>query len=391
MLRQGLAMFALVWLVAACNLNQGNRAKLAEGTATPAGTWIRVEAPNAGDLLELGAYVALSAVVENANADIERVEMSIDGEIIRRYLMPNADDAPRITLQERWQADRLGEHKLKISVCTVDGSCVESAPVGFDVIAAATEAVPTAGDSAETRKTESLTPAFTTATPLPARSTAQDVVTAKILTNVLNVRTGPAIQFEPVSTLQKDETVRVFARTESEWYKIFLAGQERWIYGAAGSGLVELTGPYPDLPIDHGPPLPTQPPATATPVPPQYPNLVIEGAEIEGGALVCGEPGVLRFRVRNSGNAPTQWGGSIRVRDVQVRNQAGQEFQAPNFGLLAAEGHTPWFRVNLLVDTYYGEKHLIEITVDSQKQITESNELDNRWEYAYVLQQGSCP
>ena len=106
---------------------------------------------------------------------------------------------------------------------------------------------------------------------------------------------------------------------------------------------------------------------------------------------MCGESGILRFRVRNAGNVPTQWGGSIRVRDILNRNLASKDFQAPNFGILAAGERTPWFVVNLLVDTYYGEKHTLEIMVDSQKQITESNELDNRWEYAYVLQQGECP
>lgn len=79
------------------------------------------------------------------------------------------------------------------------------------------------------------------------------------------------------------------------------------------------------------------------------------------------------------------------VRDILSRNLEGKDFQAPNFGILAAGEHTPWFVVNLLVDTYYDEKHTIEIMADSQKQITESNELDNRWEYSYVLQQGSCP
>ena len=390
MLRLHVALFAVVLLAAACNLSPGTTQSQAAETATPMGTWINLLAPPAGTAVERGATIELSAVVENAGENLERAEVRIDGEIVRRYLMPSADDTSSVAISENWLAEALGEHVLKFYVCFTDGSCIESAPVMIQVVAPPTEPVPiTSNPTKVTVAATVVTPAFTTVTPEP--TAPANVVTARILTEVLNVRSGPSTQFELVSTLKKDDTVRVFARTESGWYKIFLSGQERWLYGAADAGLVELIGPHETLPIDHGPPLPTQPPATATPIPPQYPNLIIEGAELQGGNLVCGESGILRFRVRNAGNVPTQWGGSIRVRDILTRNLEGKDFQAPNFGILAADERTPWFVVNLLVDTYYGEKHTLEIMVDSQKQITESNELDNRWEYAYVLQQGECP
>ena len=390
MLRLHVALFIIVLLAVACNLSQETTQNQAAETATPMGTWINLLAPPAGTAVELGATIELSAVVENAGENLERAEVRIDGEIVRRYLMPSTDETSSVAISENWLAEALGEHVLKFYVCFTDGSCIESAPVMIQVVAPPTEPVQiTSNPTKVTVAVTEITAAFTTVTPEPTASS--NVVTARILTEVLNVRTGPSTQFELVSTLKKDDTVRVFARTESGWYKIFLSGQERWLYGAADAGLVELIGPHETLPIDHGPPLPTQPPATATPIPPQYPNLIIEGAELQGGGLVCGESGILRFRVRNAGNVPTQWGGSIRVRDILNRNLEGKDFQAPNFGILAAGEQTPWFVVNLLVDTYYGEKHTLEIMVDSQKQITESNELDNRWEYAYVLQQGKCP
>ena len=390
MLRLHVALFAVVLLAAACNLSPGTTQSQAAETATPMGTWINLLAPPAGTAVERGATIELSAVVENAGENLERAEVRINGEIVRRYLMPSADETSSVAISENWLAEALGEHVLKFYVCFTDGSCIESAPVMIQVVAPPTEPVPVTSNPTKVSVAATVvTPAFTTVTPEP--TTPANVVTARILTEVLNVRSGPSTQFELVSTLKKDDTVRVFARTESGWYKIFLSGQERWLYGAADAGLVELIGPHETLPIDHGPPLPTQPPATATPIPPQYPNLIIEGAELQGGNLVCGESGILRFRVRNAGNVPTQWGGSIRVRDILTRNLEGKDFQAPNFGILAAGERTPWFVVNLLVDTYYGEKHTLEIMVDSQKQITESNELDNRWEYAYVLQQGECP
>ena len=390
MLRLHVALFVVVLLAAACNLGQVTPLNQAAETATPMGTWINLLAPATGTSVERGASIELSAVVENAGENLERAEVRIDGEIVRRYLMPSADETSSVAISENWLAEALGEHVLKFYVCFMDGSCIESAPVVIQVVTPPTEPVQTTPNPTEaTVAATEITAGFTTVTPEP--TTSSNVVTARILTEVLNVRTGPSTQFELVSTLKKDDTVRVFARTENGWFKIFLSGQERWIYGAADSGLVELIGPYETLPIDHGPPFPTEPPATATPIPPQYPNLIIEGAELQGGNLVCGEPGILRFRVRNAGNVPTQWGGSIRVRDILSRNLEGKDFQAPNFGILAAGEHTPWFVVNLLVDTYYDDKHTIEIMVDSQKQITESNELDNRWEYSYVLQQGSCP
>ena len=68
-----------------------------------------------------------------------------------------------------------------------------------------------------------------------------------------------------------------------------------------------------------------------------------------------------------------------------------RNIQTPNFGILAAGERTPLFKLNLYIDTYYDEKHAIEIIVDADQQVTESNELDNRWEYAYILRRGTCP
>ena len=384
-LRLRLAIWACALLVvAACNLSKGSQANEAALTATPAGTWISLLAPQVGDSIALGAHLELSARVENASDEIERAEIRIDGEIVRRYLLPNRDGADSVVIRENWLADRSGERELRVYVCFADGSCIESAPVVFTVLAPVTELRPIGAAA-----TKNATAAFATVT--PEHSPTPVVVSGRITTEVLNVRAGPSIQFELVSTLQKGEKVRIFARTEDEWYKIFLSGEERWIYGAADAGLVELSGPYSSLPIDSGPPQPTVPPATETPIPPQYPNLVIEAAELEGGMLKCGEAGQLRFRVRNAGVAPTKWGGSIRVRDIHTGSDDVRNIQTPNFGILAAGESTPLFKLNLYIDTHYDEEHVIEIIVDADQQVTESNELDNRWEYAYTLQRGACP
>lgn len=390
-LRLRVLMFSFALLAAACSLSRDSLVSESEFTATPAGTWVSLLAPQAGDSVDLGAPLELRARVENASEEIERAEIRIDGEIVRRYLMPNPDGADSVAIQEVWLADQVGERELRVYVCFADGRCIESAPVVFDVIGPATELVKTDPLPAGTTADPSDESTFATVTPEPTAASDANVVTARIITEVLNVRAGPSTQFELVSTLKKNDKIRVYARTEDDWYKIFLTGQERWIYGAEEAGLVELSGPYLSLPIDHGPALPTAPPATETPIPPQYPNLVIEGAELEGGNLICGEPGLLRFRIRNAGVAPTQWGGSIRVRDILLRSKEGRDFQAPNFGILGAGENTPWLKLNLFVDTHYGEKHAIEIIVDSHQQITESNETDNRWQHTYILQQGDCP
>ena len=375
---------ACALLAAACNLSKGGRASEVVLTPTPAGTWISLLAPQAGDSVELGAHLELRARVENATDEIERAEIRIDGKIVQRYLLPNRDGAGSVAIRENWLADESGERELSVFVCFADGSCIESASVIFNVLAPPTELSPTSAAAVK-----DATAAFATVTPM--RTSTAVAVMARITTEVLNVRTGPSTQFELVSTLQKDEKVRVYARTEDEWYKIFLSGRERWIYGAADAGLLELSGPYSSLPIDQGPLPPTVPPATETPIPPQYPNLVIDGAELEGGMLKCDEAGRLRFRVRNTGVAPTKWGGSIRVHDIHVNSDERREIQSPNFGILAAGESTPLFKLNIYVDTYYDEKHAIEIIIDADQQVTESNELDNRWEYTYTLQRGGCP
>ncbi len=93
-LRLRLAIWACALLVvAACNLSKGSQANEAALTATPAGTWISLLAPQVGDSVALGAHLELSARVENASDEIERAEIRIDGEIVRRYLLPNRDGA----------------------------------------------------------------------------------------------------------------------------------------------------------------------------------------------------------------------------------------------------------------------------------------------------------
>ena len=231
--------------------------------------------------------------MENASDEIERIEIQIDGQIIQRYLLPNRDGAGSVPILENWLADGPGERELRIYVCFADGRCIESAPLTFAVVAPTSEAaqderagaLETAADEGQPAAGQP-TAALATATAPVTPTTA--IIMARVIVEVMNVRAGPSTRFPVVSTLQHGEEVRVFARTEDDWYKFFVRQEARWIYRGDTLPLLELDGPAESLPIDRGPDLPTAPPATATPLPPQYPNLVIEQAELVGGHLVCG-------------------------------------------------------------------------------------------------------
>ncbi len=382
MLNRGACWFSLlvISLLAACNLtaNQGDGAD----HGAPAVTLV---APKAESEIDLGTHVSIQARVERAGADILSAEILIDGERIRLRERPNREAADRFVITDAWLADSGGLHEIQVVVCRAAGACGESAVVPFTVLAPPTP-IPATEESAMNQDELATVTAETT-----LEATAE-VATARVIIDSLNVRTGPSLRFALVDTLARDEEVRIFARTEDgTWFKIFQAGEERWIYGDEAAGYVAVNGPYESLPVDTGPPAPTQPPATATAMPRPFPNLVIEGAYVNPPVLSCGGASTLQFRVRNQGTVSTNWGGKVLLRDVHESSGEERRFSAPSFGILAPGESSPLITINFTVDAHYEEQHVLILEIDAQEQISEANEADNRWQNTYVLARGNCP
>ncbi len=111
-------------------------------------------------------------------------------------------------------------------------------------------------------------PITTAATLTPAPTDGPTVPTVRVQVN-LNVRRGPNILFEPpIGGFAEGDTAEILAvNTSGDWYKVRYEGGEGWISGAAE--FVTVTGNTSELPVESGPPVPTETPtpipATATP------------------------------------------------------------------------------------------------------------------------------
>jgi uncharacterized protein YgiM (DUF1202 family) len=74
----------------------------------------------------------------------------------------------------------------------------------------------------------------------------------RVSTGAANVRTGPSIDYEPITVVYEDEIVTAIARTVDSWYFVELAdGTRGWVAFNVVEPLNQNT--VSDLPIVTGP------------------------------------------------------------------------------------------------------------------------------------------
>ncbi len=227
-----------------------------------------------------------------------------------------------------------------------------------------------------------------TATQTPSKPMA-------IVNSGANVRRGPSTSFEPpvgsIAANQESEIIAV--NPARDWYKIKYYNSEAWIFAQ----LVDTTGDLSSLPVDLGPPTPIPPtpvPPTAVPPPTAIPdpvNLYVVNIQISPHPLKCLDTGEIQITVGNNGTANTQSGGKILVEAVLVSTGAVLESTVTIFGPIAA-GSQETVSASLTVATNYDELQRIRVTLDTDGQVAENNENDNRTDQGtdYILKKGDC-
>lgn len=115
------------------------------------------------------------------------------------------------------------------------------------------------------------TPGVPTATPTP------EGVVGTVVSAILNVRTGPGLEYDVLGQLQQGEQVRILgANVNFTWAVIDFRGQSGWI--STAGNLLEVFGDRNSVPIVQAPPTPTPAPATITPTPSGNADIIIVGA-----------------------------------------------------------------------------------------------------------------
>ena len=214
-----------------------------------------------------------------------------------------------------------------------------------------------------------------------------------------NVRAGDSTQYQRVGFLLTGETAKILgiSSRNTGWYFIEMAsGRTGFIH----PGIIRAEGDLSNLDRIAPPPPPPPTPVpiipTAVPAPAAQPapassnaNLVMENVVIRPHPAVCGEAYRIEVTVRNNGSAATTSGGVVRVTDT--RHDGAQPTSTDlGFGALAAGGTQRVFG-HLTTSTYYNERHNINLRLDANNQVPESNENDNLHATApYILQRGKC-
>lgn len=146
---------------------------------------------------------------------------------------------------------------------------------------------------------EEETPIVLTPTPQPTATPDGTIIT--VISNVLNVRTGPGLVYDILGQLRQGDQRRVLgANIDFSWVVIEFRGQQAWI--STASNLVEVFGPLSAVPLVQAPPTPTPAPPTATPPP----------ADIADIVVVSVSPGLVPF-------------GTATAAQVTIQNVGGRE------------------------------------------------------------------
>jgi uncharacterized protein YgiM (DUF1202 family) len=411
---------ALAFALSGCNLTQGDTTGVLIGAPI-----VRLVSPQPNATYLEGVAVNISAQITNAGADIDRVEVGLDGAAIATLTQPNTTNAPAFNIVHTWNAAGIGSHTISVAAFRADGSSSEPAIVTINVRTPSGQDDPTDSPTTQAQSDSSATarPSDSTSTPRTATQTrvpptprptntsasrAAPTATAGVnsagaptasFADGINVRRGPGTNFTPpIGVFTAGQSTEILSlNLDGTWYKVRYGGGEGWVYAP----LTTVTGSTDALPREAGPPTPlpptaTQPlpiviPATATTAAASNVNLVVGIVELDPSQPVCGETFVVGLDVANLGSAAASLSGTVSLRDVRAADGSTQGETTGGYPALQA-GQTFRVTMPITISTWYEEDHRLIMTVDPQNQIPETDDTgDNVREITYRLLKGSCP
>jgi hypothetical protein len=414
---------------------------------------ITLASPLDGAAYQPDVPVNILARVSNAGEDIDRVEVLVDDTVVQSVPLPNPAGAPVFPLAQVWTAEGSGPRTLSVVVYRVDGSASQPATRTIEIAGAAPAVVtgssasggnttasednPRGGggllsglfggsgnntETATADTSEAATPPppvdenneadteeEATSPPPPidenneneadteeaaAPPPPEPTTPLAVTTTGVNVRGGPGTSFAAIGSFAAGtQTALLAVNSNRSWYKLQYYNGEGWV----AASLLEIRNAD-NLPIDDGPPppTPTLTPAPATEVPTTAPsNRNIAFSDIPQGFAPfppgCGQTMNITLRLQNTGSDSLGTSSAAIVRDIHVDSGTVTETTIPVPDISPGESVevTGGF---LTVETNVGSTHRIEIQLDANEQITESDEGDNLFSggLEYTLGQGSC-
>jgi hypothetical protein len=396
----------ILLLLAGCNLSTpaGRLMLPSAPSAVQGAPVVTISSPLPGAVYRAGVTVYIQALIANAGADIARVEIAVDDEIIKTLRAPNPDGMTAFSVTAGWTAQP-GARRATVRAVRASGEASAPAQVSFTVVGGAPAAsaptpLPTETPAPPATAEPTAPPIPTVAprvvqptearpSPAPTRSpTSASTATGVTVTfnQGANIRSGPSRAFEPpIRTAPTGVTVEALAVDPTGlWYRVRFQDGEGWVF----RDLVTVTGDPARLPVDPGPATPTTVPILATNTPPQI-NLTIASVSLSPMPPRCNEPFTIRAAVANTGSQPSP-ASMIRVVDTRA---ADNSVQADLVVALPAidPGVTAQVEIPITISTWYNEEHQIALILDPMGRLPESDEEDNRRVVRYLLDRAGCP
>jgi len=216
-----------------------------------------------------------------------------------------------------------------------------------------------------------------TNTPIPTPTL--DGVYARVLSQVLNVRTGPSTSYDSFGQLRENETVRLIgANLDFSWVVIQFRGIQGWI--STASNLLEITGDVRTLPFVTAPPTPTPGPTrTPAPIPTlTTPDLMITA--VSPNVLNWNAATNVNVTVLNNGGGQS---GGFTIAGGFEPGPVVSSLNIPSPGL--APGQSAVYTLNVTLSGATGFYNA-PITVDFLGQVAEgSGEGNNTYTVTYKL------
>jgi ABC-type branched-subunit amino acid transport system substrate-binding protein len=216
-----------------------------------------------------------------------------------------------------------------------------------------------------------------TNTPVPTATL--DGVYATVVSQVLNVRTGPGTNYDVLGQLREGETVRLIgANVNFTWAVIEFRGGQGWI--STEPNLLSISGDRRTLPVVTPPPSPTPGP-TSTPAPtttPSTADLFITG--VTPAVLTWNSATVVTVGVRNGGGAQS---GGFTIAGGFEPGPVVASVAVASPGLAAGQSAAYTLNVTLTGATGF---YTAPITVDFLNQVNEGGaESNNTLPFSYKL------
>jgi hypothetical protein len=407
-----IAGFVLVLtLTAACSLASGTPEGDEVALVFEGAPVIKIASPLAGSVYREGTSINILARVENAGADIRRVDIFVGDDRVAQTDDPNASNAAAFTITTSWVATRTGTQTIRIQVTRGDGVTSAIEQIQVEVRG---QVVPTPTVTPTSQVTSTPVAIPTQAAPVQPTVQAttgeqgapvQPVVEAPAATATssaprvrikqgANIRSGPSTSFEPpIGALPAGAESDILAQAPGgAWLKIKFYNNTGWI----SSSTVDVVGDLGSVPVEAGPPTPQpvvqQPPPAQNPQQPAAPSsgadLVVEGTpNINPHPFTCGDASEIYVTIKNVGSARSE-ASRVFLRDVKDGQTQGQT--ETNVGALEPGASATVGPMYLTVSTHVGVAHVTVIIADGGSSIAESNETNNTYtSQPYTLGAGS--